>query len=63
MGRETSGNNEQCRLHIFLLLFLGEYQACFRALIDKIANICEVLARTKVPDILIIGLVHRNFTG
>ena len=62
-GRETSGNTERYRLHTLLLLFFGEYQTCFRVLIDKIANVCEVLARTKVPDIIIIGLVHGNFTG
>ena len=62
-GRETSGNNEQYRLHVFHLLFFGEYQTCFRVLIDKIANICEVLARTKVPDTIIISLVYGNFIG
>ena len=35
-GRETSGSNGGYRLHIFLLLFFGEYQACLRVLIDKI---------------------------
>ena len=51
--------------YTFLLLFFGQHQTCFRLLIDKIANICEVLTRTKVPDIIIIiiGLVHRNFTS
>ena len=40
MGRETSSNNEQYWLHTLLLLFFGgEYQTCFRVLIDKIANI------------------------
>ena len=57
-GTETSGNNERYRLHILLFLFFGEYQTCFRVLIDKIANICEVLARTKVPDIIINSLVY-----
>ena len=45
-------------IHMFLLLFFGEYQARLRLLIDKIAYICEVLTRTKIPDIIIIGLVH-----
>ena len=62
-GRKTSGNNKRCRLHTLLLLFFGEYQTCFSVLIDKIANICEVLARTKISDIIIIGSVHENFTG
>ena len=62
-GRETSGNNKQYRLRTLLLLFFGEYQTCFRVLIDKIANICEVLASTKVRDVIIIGLVHENITG
>ena len=59
-GGETGSNNKRYRLHLLLLLFFGEYQTCFRVLIDKIANICGVLARTKVPDIIIIGLVHGN---
>ena len=41
-GRETSGYNRRYRLHIYLLLFFGEYQTCFSVLIDKIAYICEV---------------------
>ena len=35
------------RLQIFLLLFFGEYQTCFRVLIDKIAYI----------------YIHGNLTG
>ena len=63
MGRETSSNNERYRPHIFLSLFFGEYQTCFRVLINKVFHICEVLTRTKVIDIIIFGLVHGNFTG
>ena len=63
MGRETSGNNGRYRLHIFFLLFFGEYQTCFRVLINKIVYICEVFTRTKVLNIIILGLVHGNFTG
>ena len=59
---EISSNSEQYRLHTLLLLLFGEYQTWFRVLIDKITNICEVLVR-KFPDIIIIGLVHGNFTG
>ena len=52
MGREISCNNVKYRLHIFLLLFFGEYQTCFKALINKMVYICEILIRTKVPDII-----------
>ena len=63
-GRETTYNNERCRLEIFLLLFLGEYQSnqtCCRVLIDKLTCICEMLTRTEILGIIIIGLVHGNY--